>query len=80
MKTKSTYYTGGMRLMRDGIPCKVASWVADLSPRSRAEFGRCGHDDISASKALRETGAAIRYSETTYVLNNAKQSLSIAAE
>lgn len=35
MSKKSSYYTGALRITRDGIPCKVAPWVKDLSPLSR---------------------------------------------
>lgn len=32
----SNYYNGGYRLVdRDGVPCRVAPWVADLSPEAR---------------------------------------------
>ena len=75
MAKKSSYYNGALRFSRDGIPCKVASWVANLSDRSRAEMlGGC---DVRSSAKQREAGAMVRYSQTTY---SVKESFSIAAE
>ena len=34
-----SYYDGGHRIVRDGIPCRVAAWVKDLSPRNERAIG-----------------------------------------
>lgn len=64
MSKSNQYYANAMRITRDGIPCKVAAWVADLSPRSRAEL-HLGMDK-SAPANVRATCANIRYPQTSY--------------
>jgi hypothetical protein len=63
--SKSAYYKNAVRFSRDGIPCKVASWVKDLSDRSRAELMR-GTDGEGTSQKSRQAGAAMRHYKTTY--------------
>lgn len=76
MSNKSSYYSGSMRLMRDGVPCKVASWVADLSERSRKDFM-----GAKATEAVRIQGTMVRYPQTTYIPKDEPlQSFNIAAE
>lgn len=84
MTKTSNYYSNGMRFMRDGVPCKVASWVADLSERSRKEFGRNRtdyQDGAHASESVRISGASIRFAQTTYIPKDEPlSSFAIAAE
>lgn len=34
------YYSGGIRFVRDGVPCRMASWVNDLTEISRSDMLR----------------------------------------
>lgn len=34
----SDYYKGAKRMVKNGVPVRVAAWVKDLSPRSKAEM------------------------------------------
>ena len=68
MSKTNSYYANATRFIRDGIPCKVAPWVKDLSDRSRSEFLR-GHgtDAIGTSAKTRQLSTLIRHPETTYL-------------
>lgn len=71
------YYAGGIRFVRDGVPCRMASWVNDLTPLSRDSLIRGSkigyrpdnHDyaggGIAASKRAIECQA--RHPQTTYL-------------
>ena len=69
------YYSGGIRFVRDGVPCRMASWVNDLTEISRADMlrptdmRRTGYSPPvgGASGAQREAGRALRHPETTYL-------------
>jgi hypothetical protein len=62
----SNYYKGAYRFMRDGVPCKVAVWVKDLSTISRNDMLR-GYDVKGLSRETRECLAAERWPQTTYL-------------
>lgn len=62
---KNNYYAGGLRFVRDGVPCKMAAWVKDLTPVGRAGLLR-GTDACGMSGPAREAAAMQRYPQTTY--------------
>lgn len=63
-KPGASYYEGGYRLVRDGIPCRVAAWVADLTPHGRSLLLR-GSKNPPVSKAAQ----AMRHAETLYLFD-----------
>jgi len=67
MSKPTSYYANAARFIRDGIPCKVAPWVKDLSDRSRSEFMRGHGDAIGTSAKTRELSAMVRHPKTTYL-------------
>lgn len=66
-QAKSDYYAGGIRFLRDGVPCKVAPWVKELTDRSRAEFMRGSFGNLGTSTKAREVAALARHPQTTYI-------------
>jgi hypothetical protein len=81
-KAKSDYYAGAVRFSRDGIPCKMASWVKDLSPISKNDLLR-GGEASGMSMSNRQAAASARYPETTYYDTDGNPALpfyAIAAE
>lgn len=39
MKAKRDYYAGAKRVVKDGVPCRVASWYSDLSAEGQRAIG-----------------------------------------
>lgn len=39
-KHKSSYYDGGVRVVKDGVPCRLASWVKELTPEGQRLIGQ----------------------------------------
>lgn len=64
-QAQKRYYSGGMRFSRDGIPCKVAPWVADLSTISKNDLLR-GSEVKGLTRESRQCLSAERYPQTTY--------------
>lgn len=61
-KPGAAYYEGGYRFVRDGIPCRMAAWVKDLSPNARNLLLR-----HSKEPRIDPAMTAMRYPQTTYL-------------
>lgn len=71
------YYAGGIRFVRDGVPCRMASWVNDLTPLSRDSLIRgsgvgygpdgCDYAGGSITAPKRAIECQIRHPQTTYL-------------
>lgn len=78
-KPGAAYYDGGHRFVRDGIPCRMAPWVADLTALSRDSLLRGtskGRNDrfeftdvypSSLPPDKRASLASVRHPQTTYL-------------
>lgn len=61
-KSGSSYYAGGVRFVRDGIPCRMAPWVAELTDNGRKLLLR-GSDNPKPCEATQ----TFRFPQTKYL-------------
>lgn len=62
--TKSKYYDGFHRIWRDGVPCRVAPWVKDLTPIGKDSLLR--GSNYRPSQKLHLEAQQMRHAQTTY--------------
>lgn len=65
-QAKPDYYSGGVRIIRDGVPCRVAGWYRDLTKR--------GQSIIRGSEPrTNDLDLATRFSQTTYFIPDSRE-------
>ncbi len=63
-----SYYDGHHRFVRDGIPCRMAWWVKDLTPWGRDQLLRGSEYKSRFTIAQRKALCDVRFPQTQYGL------------